>query len=482
MEQRFGHDFSRVRVHAGTAAEQSALDVHAHAYTVGHDMVFGAGRFAPGTHAGRRLLVHELAHVVQQSGAEGRRVDHSHATRGTSAMAPPVAARRAVTRRIQRQPVQGPEQSAGASGEQTSQNVTCDISQKQFVLEYEGEPAKTRCMDIRTDPEYANLFDANIASAVGYAVEGTTWENVEYDRFNVMLVKYKNGTSEYFMLDDVPNFYYGHTSRILREPTYLKRTNGLVYPIFQGRIYFHEMLTPNMLAYKNGLKYQIKELQDLFTLLQTAGAFASIIGAYGVVQGFKSSLQGFRRIKSPPASVPRPSGRSGTTGGAGAQGGTPAPAATQTTSKPAPAPVAGAGSKPSPQMVRTPTTGRAGSQRASVRAQPEPQTAAPGPWRGRPDIQNGNLREGWTHIEARHITGTHPEGAGDLFAAGTTRAQLQRAATTIVARGTRISDPGRRIQTFERRITINGKSDSVRVVVDTRDGRVITMFPVRGGG
>ena len=48
MEQRFGHDFSRVRVHAGAAAEQSAREVNANAYTVGHDLVFGAGRFAPG--------------------------------------------------------------------------------------------------------------------------------------------------------------------------------------------------------------------------------------------------------------------------------------------------------------------------------------------------------------------------------------------------------------------------------------------------
>lgn len=69
MEQRFGHDFSRVRVHTDRAAERSARDVNAHAYTVGHDIVFGAGRFAPRTHEGRRLLAHELTHVVQQSGA-----------------------------------------------------------------------------------------------------------------------------------------------------------------------------------------------------------------------------------------------------------------------------------------------------------------------------------------------------------------------------------------------------------------------------
>jgi hypothetical protein len=67
MEQRFGRDFSRVRVHAGSAAEQSARDVDTSAYTVGHDVVFGTSRFAPQTSERQRLIAHELTHVVQQS-------------------------------------------------------------------------------------------------------------------------------------------------------------------------------------------------------------------------------------------------------------------------------------------------------------------------------------------------------------------------------------------------------------------------------
>jgi HEAT repeat protein len=66
MERRFGRDFSHVRVHTDTAADQSARDVNANAYTIRHDIVFGAGRFAPWTSGGRRLIAHELAHVVQQ--------------------------------------------------------------------------------------------------------------------------------------------------------------------------------------------------------------------------------------------------------------------------------------------------------------------------------------------------------------------------------------------------------------------------------
>lgn len=77
MEQRFGHDFSGVRVHSGAAAERSVSDVNAHAYTVGQDIVFGSGRFAPETQQGRRLIAHELTHVVQQSGSDGSHLVHS---------------------------------------------------------------------------------------------------------------------------------------------------------------------------------------------------------------------------------------------------------------------------------------------------------------------------------------------------------------------------------------------------------------------
>jgi GH24 family phage-related lysozyme (muramidase) len=68
MEHRFGHDFSKVRVHIDQRAVESAAAVRAHAYTVGPDIAFGTGRYAPETDMGKRLLIHELAHVVQQGG------------------------------------------------------------------------------------------------------------------------------------------------------------------------------------------------------------------------------------------------------------------------------------------------------------------------------------------------------------------------------------------------------------------------------
>ncbi len=68
MEPRFGHDFSHVRVHADAKAAESARAVNARAYTVGNDLVFGSGRYAPRTQASLRLLAHELTHTLQQKG------------------------------------------------------------------------------------------------------------------------------------------------------------------------------------------------------------------------------------------------------------------------------------------------------------------------------------------------------------------------------------------------------------------------------
>ena len=68
MEQRFGYDFSQVRVHFGSVAVESAREVNARAYTVGSNIVFGAGQLTPGTHEGQRLIAHELTHVVQAVG------------------------------------------------------------------------------------------------------------------------------------------------------------------------------------------------------------------------------------------------------------------------------------------------------------------------------------------------------------------------------------------------------------------------------
>jgi hypothetical protein len=69
MEGAFGHDFGRVRVHDDGGAARLSRDLDAHAFTLGEHVAFGAGNYRPGTTVGDALLAHELAHVVQQSGA-----------------------------------------------------------------------------------------------------------------------------------------------------------------------------------------------------------------------------------------------------------------------------------------------------------------------------------------------------------------------------------------------------------------------------
>jgi hypothetical protein len=82
MESRFSYSFAHVRIHTDAQAAESARAVNALAYTVGRDMVFGAGEYGPQTSKGRRLLEHELAHVVQQDDRGSS--DHKELTIGAT--------------------------------------------------------------------------------------------------------------------------------------------------------------------------------------------------------------------------------------------------------------------------------------------------------------------------------------------------------------------------------------------------------------
>jgi hypothetical protein len=74
MEQGFGADFSSVKIHSSAQDARLSRDLGAQAFTHGSDIYMGEGKFNPGTTAGKRLLAHELTHVIQQTGGEARRV------------------------------------------------------------------------------------------------------------------------------------------------------------------------------------------------------------------------------------------------------------------------------------------------------------------------------------------------------------------------------------------------------------------------
>src|SRR5215813_12203372 len=71
MEPRFGYDFSQVRVHTDAKAMESASSVNALAYTVGNNIVLGAGQSLSQSPSSQYVLAHELAHVIQQDNARG---------------------------------------------------------------------------------------------------------------------------------------------------------------------------------------------------------------------------------------------------------------------------------------------------------------------------------------------------------------------------------------------------------------------------
>lgn len=84
FEPRFGADLSMVRIHNDSQAAEAASHLQAHAFTVGRDIVFGAGQYAPHTTRSQRLLAHELAHVIQQNGKNPPSIDGARCLNSSS--------------------------------------------------------------------------------------------------------------------------------------------------------------------------------------------------------------------------------------------------------------------------------------------------------------------------------------------------------------------------------------------------------------
>jgi hypothetical protein len=78
FESRFGADFSSVRLHTGSNASEAARALNARAFTVGRDVAFAAGQYQPQTTAGKKLMAHELAHVIQQNAGTSQLKSMTH--------------------------------------------------------------------------------------------------------------------------------------------------------------------------------------------------------------------------------------------------------------------------------------------------------------------------------------------------------------------------------------------------------------------
>jgi len=171
MESHLGHHFGAVRVHTGDRAERSARSVNALAYAVGSHLVFAAGAYRPEAEEGRRLLAHELTHVVQQAGsappqseisvapsddpaereAEGVAASFSSDRAGDRQQHRPegVLGNRVAARpQLQRQGTV-PDSGSGASEASSGKCYTCDISGGVGVCCYTPNPPMVpECFDL----------------------------------------------------------------------------------------------------------------------------------------------------------------------------------------------------------------------------------------------------------------------------------------------------------------------------------------------
>jgi len=136
MEPRFDADFSAVRVHTDARAGELARGVSAQAFAVGRDIVFGAGHYAPETAGGRRLLAHELVHVVQQGAAGPPRVQRHNAAdpRLPASQAEAFAFAAAANTEIQNALTRLPTRSVPAASARIASNVPALVAQEGITL------------------------------------------------------------------------------------------------------------------------------------------------------------------------------------------------------------------------------------------------------------------------------------------------------------------------------------------------------------
>ncbi len=269
FEPRIGFDLSAVRVHSGPAATASARSAGARAYTAGADIVFGKDRYAPATGEGRRLLAHELTHVLHQATADpgGARVDSARSGLPISVGAVPGAG-------IQLAPEDEPD---------------CRVDET--VLSYADGSRQPRCVT-EDDPEFqANYVDNNIVQATGLAVAGTTWENIDHDRVPVMHLTYKDGRTLLLEVADIryqPRTVAGpplgaRQMRVMSFPSYEMRSDGFVYPVRfpPTGTYVDWSYASNIMSLRGGLYDSIEELKRLMTLMELGAFFGSQIAALG---------------------------------------------------------------------------------------------------------------------------------------------------------------------------------------------------------
>jgi hypothetical protein len=337
FEPRFGYDFSNVKVHTGNKAAFSSESINAHAYTVGNHVVFNENRFAPQTDSGKKLLAHELTHVVQQGNAKVRPLVQRDEVEKTMSDKWPDNIIRHIQRalrnhklftgdttgKLDQQTVDGlnkvfykdswknydhkavlgilTSKDAGWLIKNKPDEATlnkakeikmpdCDLAKGEFLLKIEEDLAKSKCI-LLSDPVMNKYIDHNLADFNAQMLPETNMWNISRDRITSFRAVYKDGTHVDFSLDALPK----SKTRSGQVQTkflfdYELKKDGKIYPIRAGRLYLVDFSVPN-LSYLNGelhrsVDYVIDELHKHATLMD----LTVIFGKYITMLGGQASL------------------------------------------------------------------------------------------------------------------------------------------------------------------------------------------------
>lgn len=340
FEPRFGWDFSRVKVHTGSRAASSSEEINAHAYTVGNHVVFNENQFSPKTDSGKKLLAHELTHVVQQGSSEVRPLVQRDEKEGTLSDKWQGYAIRHMQRALRdhklftgdttgvldKQTVDGlnkvfykdswrnfdhkvvlgilrskdvgyliknkPDEATLNKAKQIKM-PDCDLAKGEFLLKVEEDLTKSRCI-LQTDPILNKYIDNNIADFNAQLLPETNMFNISHDRITSFRAIYKDGTRVDFSPKDLPK----STTRSGSVQTkflydYELKKDGKVYPVRAGRLYLVDFSVPT-LSYLNGELHRsvdevIPEFRRLGQLMELGAGFAKYIAALGGVASFNKT-------------------------------------------------------------------------------------------------------------------------------------------------------------------------------------------------
>jgi hypothetical protein len=255
MEPRVGRRLDSIRIHTGPEGASLARELNARAFSVGNDIAFASGEFQPGTASGRRLLAHEIAHVIQE--------------RGGSELQP--------TPRVIRGQSRVRVIDVEDTGRPPPEGVTLPTlpdPQVGLVDQDSGECVALPLSEIRDSPQYV---DNDIERVEARPLD---WLTLQVDTMDLI---YGSGQRLTFWLDTID-----HSPRA-RADSY-ERRDGVIWPLDStGAVMLDAQNTPNIVAFASAVHEEIaRRHEERIEMGELVVAFAGAIGRLGGVYSMTS--------------------------------------------------------------------------------------------------------------------------------------------------------------------------------------------------